>query len=89
MSEKKASELFNEYLKEQQEWYKALLNGEKKFADEINENITELGLELLKVITVQEEELSILKRQVEEFKPAFILQQIRAGNVTEVENVDD
>ena len=65
----KASTLFNEYLKEQKEWYKALLNGDKKFADEINENLTELGFELLKVITAQEEELSVLKRQVEEFKP--------------------
>ncbi len=57
----KASTLFNEYLKEQQEWYKALLNGEKKFADEINENITELGFELLKVITAQEKELEEYK----------------------------
>lgn len=30
------------------------------------------------------EKLEVLERQVEEFKPAFVLQQIRAGNVTEV-----
>ncbi len=46
-------------------------------------------LDLVDAIKAQEKELSVLKRQVEEFKPAFILQQIRAGNVTEVENVDD
>ena len=43
-------------------------------------------VKLVEKLETQEEELSVLKRQVEEFKPAFILQQIRAGNVTKVED---
>ena len=91
----KASTLFRAYVDAYLSWYWCdfrIQLGENRFLARRlrrNRQARYFNRKLTAKLEAQEKELSVLKRQVEEFKPAFILQQIRAGNFTEVEDVDD
>ena len=82
MTELKASKLWIEYVEIDIELLRMKTDEPPNIARAVEKNLEllEKGIELTMAIEAQEKELSVLKRQVEEFKPAFILQQVRAGN---------
>ena len=82
----KASTLVRAYVKAEVRYYHYT---DKKDRNRVSRQADSFEHKLTEKLKAQEEELSVLKRQVEEFKPVFILQQLRAGNVTEVKNADD